>query len=87
MLLIDFFYTFRYKKGQELKTNPFSYGSVVSEEYFCNRAEETRELIADMKAGLNILLYAPRRFGKTSLVSHAIKQTNLQYIFRFFAYY
>ena len=60
---------------------PFHYGGTVGNVHFCNRINETKELITDMDTGLNVLLYAPRRFGKTSLVLHALKQTEYQYIF------
>ena len=60
---------------------PFHYGGVVSHEHFCNRASELKELKTDIDTGLNILLYAPRRFGKTSLVLKALKQTEYRYIF------
>ena len=61
--------------------SPFYYGGVVSDEHFCNRAEEMRELIADIDTGLNVLLYAPRRFGKTSLVLNSLRRTTHTYVF------
>jgi len=48
--------------------NPFIFGSLVFKENFCNRKEEIKELKKDIVNGQNILIYAPRRFGKTSLV-------------------
>ncbi len=54
--------------------NPFYYGGVVSEEYFCNRKQEIKELKKDILNGINLLIYAPRRFGKTSLVMHTLNQ-------------
>lgn len=48
--------------------NPFYFGNEVHNEEFCNRVSELGELKNDVKNGLNILLYAPRRFGKTSLL-------------------
>ena len=60
---------------------PFHYGGTVDNIHFCNRVNETSELITDIDTGLNILLYAPRRFGKTSLVLHTLKQTDYQYVF------
>src|SRR6056297_1695473 len=47
-----------------IRKSPFYYGGVVKDEYFCNRSKETKELVADIDSGLNVLLYAPRRFGK-----------------------
>ena len=65
--------------------NPFYYGGIVSDEYFCNRKEEIKELKKDILNGLNILIYAPRRFGKSSLVIHALNKLknkeNLKYVF------
>lgn len=60
---------------------PFHYGGTVDNQHFCNRTSEIKELKTDIDAGLNLLLYAPRRFGKTSLVLHTLKQTEYQYIF------
>lgn len=48
--------------------NPFFFGNEVYEEDFCNRRAELEELRRDVAAGMNVLLYAPRRFGKTSLL-------------------
>lgn len=48
--------------------NPFYFGNEVHNAEFCNRVQELRELKKDVDSGLNILLYAPRRFGKTSLL-------------------
>ncbi|MDD3466273.1 MAG: ATP-binding protein [Campylobacterales bacterium] len=48
--------------------NPFYFGNEVHNDEFCNRANELAELKTDVNNGLNILLYAPRRFGKTSLL-------------------
>ncbi|ACO04910.1 MAG TPA: ATP-binding protein [Persephonella sp.] len=65
--------------------NPFYYGGIVSEKYFCNRENEIKELKKDILNGLNILIYAPRRFGKSSLVIHTLeklkKEKKLKYIF------
>lgn len=60
---------------------PFHYGGVVQDNHFCNRKAELKELQTDIDTGLNILLYAPRRFGKTSLVINALTHSNYQYIF------
>ncbi|WP_297889901.1 ATP-binding protein, partial [Sulfurihydrogenibium sp.] len=65
--------------------NPFYYGGVVGKENFCNRKEEINQLKSDIKNGLNVLLYAPRRFGKTSLVLRTVeelgKKENLNFVF------
>ena len=51
-----------------MKTNPFKYGGVVSDPYFIDRDEETKELTSSLQASQNVILYSPRRYGKTSLI-------------------
>lgn len=48
--------------------NPFVFGDVVKGEYFTNREDEIKELTSDLLSGQNILLFSPRRYGKTSLI-------------------
>lgn len=52
--------------------NPFVFGDVVKGEYFTNREEELKELTSDLSSGQNILLFSPRRYGKTSLILKVI---------------
>lgn len=52
--------------------NPFKYGKVVSGDDFADREKETRQLVEDLKSGQNILLFSPRRYGKTSLILRAL---------------
>jgi AAA+ ATPase superfamily predicted ATPase len=48
--------------------NPFVYGRPIREEAdLADREREKRELIADVNSGQAVMLYAPRRYGKTSL--------------------
>jgi AAA+ ATPase superfamily predicted ATPase len=54
--------------------NPFSYGTVVKANNFYDRKEETKQLVATLSGGNNVVLYAPRRFGKTSLIFRVIEQ-------------
>lgn len=51
--------------------NPFIYQGYVSPEYFCDRTEETEELIANLQNGRNTVLISPRRIGKTGLIKNA----------------
>lgn len=48
--------------------NPFTFGTVASGENFYDRKEECSRIINTLTGGNNIVLYAPRRYGKTSLV-------------------
>lgn len=52
----------------KITANPFYFGNEVYDDDFCNRVQELQELKKDSASGQNILIYAPRRFGKTSLL-------------------
>lgn len=52
--------------------NPFLYGSPVEGTSFINRTSEVREISSDLARGQNIVIYSPRRYGKTSLIKAAI---------------
>jgi uncharacterized protein len=52
-------------------TNPFTYGALALDDAFTDRETELRDLVADMENGQDVVLYAPRRFGKSSLVLRA----------------
>ena len=55
-------------------TNPFTFGDLALDEAFTDREEELRELASDMRNGQNVLVYAPRRYGKSSLVLRAAQE-------------
>jgi len=48
--------------------NPFVYGKVARGESFADREAEIRELMADIASSQNVILFSPRRYGKTSLI-------------------
>lgn len=48
--------------------NPFSLKVVTNPDHFCNRIKEIKQLVSYASSENNILIYSPRRFGKTSLV-------------------
>jgi len=54
--------------------NPFKYGSIVAGEYFFDRKEECSRIVKTLSGGNNIVLIAPRRYGKSSLVFKAINE-------------
>jgi hypothetical protein len=54
--------------------NPFSYGSIVKDDQFYDRKEECARIVKTLSGGNNLVMYAPRRFGKTSLAFKAIKE-------------
>lgn len=55
--------------------NPFLYGKEVGEEYFCNRTKEIKELLGDIESSQNVIIFSPRRFGKTSLINKVLQKT------------
>ncbi len=54
--------------------NPFRFGQVVSGELFCNRKSEIKQLMRDLAGGQSVVLYSPRRYGKTSLLKAVSKE-------------
>lgn len=64
-----------------ISNNPFYYGGIVSGKHFCNRKSEMATIQADLNNGLNLLIYAPRRFGKTSLIYNTLQQMDSHSIF------
>jgi hypothetical protein len=54
--------------------NPFRYGALALDDAFTNREEEIRELTRDILNGQDVVVFAPRRYGKTSLVWRVIQE-------------
>ncbi len=50
------------------KNNPFSFGKIVTGKNFFNRKTERKEIESIISNNQNLILYSPRRFGKTSLI-------------------
>ena len=53
--------------------NPFLFGPLVSGDAFYDRAEIERDLLRAVGNGTNVLLYGPRRYGKSSLVARVLE--------------
>jgi len=56
--------------------NPFKFGSVVSDDYFTDREIEFDALSQLIASGNHVIMIAPRRFGKTSLVNKVVANTD-----------
>jgi uncharacterized protein len=57
--------------------NPFRVSGVVDDEYFTDRTRELARLRAALAdPGGKLLVYGPRRMGKTSALARAVRQTN-----------
>lgn len=52
---------------EALEQNPFRYGALALDESFTDREREIDELKADALNGQDVVLFAPRRYGKSSL--------------------
>ncbi len=57
--------------------NPFFIGTDIPDKYFCDRKNETAEIIRYIKNGNNVVLKAPRRVGKSSLIKHVLAQEEI----------
>ena len=63
------------KKNETMELeNPFFTITDIPEEFFCDRKVETAKIISLLNNGSNVVLKAPRRIGKSSLIKHVFKQ-------------
>jgi len=54
--------------------NPFRFGDLALDDGFTDRETELAELKADIRNGQNVVVFAPRRYGKSSLVWRASQE-------------
>src|SRR4051794_6886583 len=54
--------------------NPFRYGPIALDDAFADREAEIAELTTDALNGQDVVIFAPRRYGKTSLVHRVAQQ-------------
>ena len=65
--------------------NPFVITSdYYGREYFCDRREETREMLSNILNGRNTVLVSDRRMGKSGLISHVFAQKEISSRFKTF---
>ena len=58
-------------------SNPFITSGYVSEDYFCDREKESKELIKSITNGNNLAIISPRRMGKTGLILHCFNHPEI----------
>ncbi|HEY8466569.1 MAG TPA: ATP-binding protein [Solirubrobacterales bacterium] len=58
-------------RGINRSENPFRYGALALDDAFADREAELRELVADVRNGQDVVIFAPRRYGKSSLIWRA----------------
>lgn len=54
--------------------NPFKIGVISPDEPFCNREKEIKDITNFIKNLTNVLIFSPRRYGKTSLVKKVLSE-------------
>ena len=52
---------------------PFVYGKIADGSNFTDRSQDTEKLVNNFKGLVNTVIISPRRWGKTSLVHHALQ--------------
>lgn len=57
-----------YNNGMKKRHNPFQIREIPVDGPFCNRHKEFADLVSYAHAGAAVVVYSPRRYGKTSLV-------------------
>ena len=60
--------------------NPFKFGTIVEEEFFTDRVNEVRYICQFVNSANHLILISPRRFGKSSVVTRAVKLMGRKYI-------
>lgn len=56
------------------ETNPFVTKGYAGPAFFCDREQETDDIVRFMTSGNNLALVSPRRIGKTDLLQHCFNQ-------------
>jgi AAA+ ATPase superfamily predicted ATPase len=51
---------------------PFPTTGYFGTQYFCDREEETKRILSNIRGGQSTILTAPRRIGKTALIYHVL---------------
>lgn len=62
---------------KSVQANPFVIGTYAGSHYFCDREQETTELVQDLENGRSVVLIAQRRMGKTGLIMHTFQQKEI----------
>lgn len=58
--------------------NPFITKGYAGAAYFCDRVQETKDLVKYLTNGNNMALISPRRIGKTELLHHVFAQPEIK---------
>lgn len=66
--------------------NPFIIGNYAGEHYFCDRVDESNELIDNILNNRNTVLVSERRLGKTGLICHCLEQKTIVKNYNIFSF-
>jgi uncharacterized protein len=58
--------------GAVMVSNPFFFGRAVSGAAFIDRASEIKQITSSLERGQSVILFSPRRYGKTSLIKKVL---------------
>jgi hypothetical protein len=58
----------------EARHNPFRYGALATDEAFADREAEVAEIKDDVANGQDVVVFAPRRYGKSSLIRQVSRE-------------
>ena len=61
--------------------NPFKYGGLVTGKDFADRESEMNEIVREIRSGTNIVLFSPRRMGKSSLLAELMHRHGGEFLF------
>ncbi|MBD3320639.1 MAG: AAA family ATPase [Chitinivibrionales bacterium] len=64
--------------------NPFYYGRAVDGAAFVNRSEEIGRISSSLERGQSIVLFSPRRYGKTSLIKKTMSRLQRKKVLCFY---
>ena len=66
------------KSGMEVIINPFITRGYIPAECFCDRVAETQRLAKSLMNGNDVVLFSPRRMGKTGLIGHVFDKDEIK---------
>jgi hypothetical protein len=64
----------RTKRAKSEFANPFRFGALALDAGFADRERELAELVTDVRNGQDVVVFAPRRLGKSSLLWRATSE-------------
>jgi hypothetical protein len=60
------------------RANPFTFGGLAQDDAFVDREPELAALAGDLRSGQDVVLLAPRRYGKSSLAFRAMQDAGAE---------